>query len=297
MTHNDSPIRILLWTEDLSAQAQWVRALAELCGELYGTSRAEEPWMRLDGHGAAGAAFDPAEIPQHLAEVDVLVTDAAERPAVYEPQSGVGLITWAPAQWGEVVLPDDASPRELRLACRLLAEIVRLRREKELTELSRDVLEDLAQRDPLTHLDNRRGWELAIERLQGEDLHAPLCVALLDLDFFKQVNDTCGHGVGDDVLQSVAVQLLRNVRDHDTVARLGGDEYGVLLPGVEAEFAAAVVERIRKAASIELPAGGTISASAGYALGRVVDVEQLTDKADKALQRAKRQGRERTEGY
>ena len=108
-------------------------------------------------------------------------------------------------------------------------------------------LAQAALTDPLTGLANRRAWdqELAQRLTRCGRRAARLCLAVLDLDQFKEINDTQGHAAGDRVLQAVGRALQKNLRQGDFVARLGGDEFGLLLwaPG-EAE-AAAIVERVR----------------------------------------------------
>ncbi len=150
--------------------------------------------------------------------------------------------------------------------------------------------------DPLTALLNRRGFEATLE--QGLALaHAerlPLSVAVLDFDDFKEVNDRAGHEFGDALLREVGHVLRRVVPDGAGAARLGGDEFVVMLPGVDAESARTVVERVRG-----LPVGGLDEAgfplrvSAGvstYPFDGGVGTE-LVRAADQALYEAKAQGK------
>lgn len=205
----------------------------------------------------------------------------------------------------DVCLPADVSARELRLACRLLAEVVHLRRALVARANSERRLAREALVDPLTGLPNRRAWDQQFKQcLASVSLGAQsLCLAILDLDHFKQVNDTSGHSVGDQVLRTVGRTLGQNLRHGDFVARLGGDEFGLLLPMPDPTTGRAVVDRVRHV----LPAGmanaglPAVTASAGLCfLGPASHVtpppslEALFAAADAALRDAKSQGRDRT---
>lgn len=160
----------------------------------------------------------------------------------------------------------------------------------------------LAMTDPLTGLSNRRYF---LQRLQdGLRLAARyeerLALLYLDLDFFKTVNDRCGHLVGDAVLKRIADRLASAVRESDTVARVGGDEFTALLPRTEREGALEAGERVcREVAAVDL--GGLVdeelelSLSIGIGMfpedGRRAD--ELLGAADRALYTAKSRGRSR----
>jgi diguanylate cyclase (GGDEF)-like protein len=125
----------------------------------------------------------------------------------------------------------------------------------------------LARTDAGTSLPNARAFmevveaELEAARENGD----PVCVAYLDLDNFKKINDQFGHAAGDEVLQRVATALQRSIRGHDVAARLGGDEFAVLLRGVEPEVAEKVGERI--AARIREIGASYTEAALGVTLG------------------------------
>lgn len=160
----------------------------------------------------------------------------------------------------------------------------------------------LAEHDHLTGLANRLGLRKALLPLLGEGPrsgHVPLALMMLDLDWFKQVNDTHGHEAGDEVLRVVAQRLQRNVRPNDTIARVGGDEF-VLVIRDSAESATALMGE-RLIASISEPialSNGVevhVGASIGIAFARegCASIESLMKAADDAMYQAKRAGRSR----
>jgi diguanylate cyclase len=168
-------------------------------------------------------------------------------------------------------------------------------------QLQNDTWNQLANIDPLTGLGNRRAmWrKLRIEyERQGRNHHA-CCIAMLDLDFFKEVNDSWGHSAGDMVLKTVASMLTASVRTYDTVFRLGGDEFLLCLPSTDLRAAWAIIERLRLKVSVRpigLKDGTTIKASLSVGIAPLEqesDVEAALERADAALYQAKRSGRNR----
>jgi diguanylate cyclase (GGDEF)-like protein len=160
--------------------------------------------------------------------------------------------------------------------------------------------------DPLMGIHNRRYLDLRlaeeIERAQRYNFQ--LSMLLLDIDHFKNVNDTYGHYIGDLVLKSLGHLLLKNVRKTDIVARYGGEEIAVIAPHTSVSTAVDLAERLRQVVetSVMVPADEqedrpavTISVSIGIAGldQQIVDRQSLTEKTDEALYRAKQQGRNR----
>lgn len=170
-------------------------------------------------------------------------------------------------------------------------------------------LKKLSITDPLTGLLNRRYLQDRLdEELSRSERHARVMVLLmLDLDGFKQYNDTQGHLAGDKALKLIAESLLRSVRSMDIVSRYGGDEFMVILPETDLASAVLIAERIRSdVARCELPprpgsgaAPVTLTASIGIAgfPDHGETAETLLERVDQALYRAKTQGRNRTEVY
>jgi diguanylate cyclase (GGDEF)-like protein len=151
----------------------------------------------------------------------------------------------------------------------------------------------MAWSDGLTGVANRRRLDrdIAAHSIGGS---GPTSVIMIDVDHFKQVNDTHGHQVGDDVLRAVGGLLADNVRRDDVVYRYGGEEFCVLLPDATQEDARSIADRIVDAVrSIVLPDGRHITVSVGVADGQAGDVAGTLETADRALYAAKKGGRDR----
>jgi diguanylate cyclase (GGDEF)-like protein len=127
-----------------------------------------------------------------------------------------------------------------------------------------------------------------------------LSIVMVDVDYFKRVNDSYGHGVGDEVLKLVAGVLAAELRRHDIVARYGGEEFALLLAETPAEPARVLAERCRrrieaavlKAAAVTVRVTASVGIAA-YPRPGVERVSQLIDRADEALYQAKEAGRNR----
>ncbi len=171
---------------------------------------------------------------------------------------------------------------------------------RDITQQNRDraELEQLATRDALTGLLNRHGFR---ERLRDEIARArrhesSLSLAILDIDFFKDINDRYGHPAGDQVLREIAHRLAGLVRESEHFARIGGEEFAWILPDATATGAFAAAERARHSTNtIPFSGVGTVTLSAGVCeLSAVDSPDTLYQRADDALYAAKQQGRNRT---
>ncbi len=162
-----------------------------------------------------------------------------------------------------------------------------------------------ARHDPLTGLANRREFEHRLEHAlesaaEGDRRHA---VLYLDLDQFKEVNDTSGHAAGDELLREISVLLQHKLRQGDTLARLGGDEFGVLLENCAPDHAGRIAESLRNAvAHMQFTSTGR-SFKLGVSIGVVpisdgkLSVPQILGAADASCYKAKRSGRDRVHFY
>jgi two-component system cell cycle response regulator len=161
-------------------------------------------------------------------------------------------------------------------------------------------LEQAALTDGLTGMQNRRYFDDALREYLQEfrRIDRPVGLMILDLDHFKQVNDTHGHDVGDEVLRAVATCLRGMTRYHDVVARLGGEEFAVVTPNMDVELLARFAERIRKAiANLSIMSGNVrlkVTTSVGLAVwDHKESAEDFYRRADRQLYEAKKQGRNR----
>ncbi|MFP4035872.1 MAG: GGDEF domain-containing protein [Desulfovermiculus sp.] len=171
------------------------------------------------------------------------------------------------------------------------------RKNKELQEANSRISE-LVRTDPLTRLANRRYFQERYTEIfslaRRKDL--PLSVVMMDIDFFKTVNDTYGHAAGDRVLTAFGELLRNDCREEDLAARFGGEEFIVCLPHTALEKALTFAERVRQEfhSGDILDNGHKITISSGVAEIEPQDSpDELINRADKALYRAKSEGRNR----
>lgn len=139
-------------------------------------------------------------------------------------------------------------------------------------------LEEQVQRDALTRVYNRRRFTADME-----ELDTTITLLMVDIDYFKKVNDTEGHQKGDEILYAVAQTLEKYIRKADTVYRYGGEEFAVILPDTDSSQAKKVMEKLRE--KVEEETGVTIS------IGAAQGYHDLLKSADDALYKAKESGR------
>ena len=155
------------------------------------------------------------------------------------------------------------------------------------TRRAHEAVRALARLDPLTGVANGRTFRELLDReiARLRRTASPLTLAYVDLDHFKLVNDTLGHGAGDDLLKEIGTRLNSTLRSTDSVARLGGDEFALLLPDTDITAASQALERFRSAllGSIETFRG--VPEGVGATIGAVVFVEPPAS-ADEALRAA-----------
>ncbi|MBH0114142.1 diguanylate cyclase [Novosphingobium sp. YJ-S2-02] len=205
------------------------------------------------------------------------------------------------ASRGEIEFGADGKPLAIfgifqDITERTLATM-KLANARELAEQQADLAMILAQTDPLTGIANRRSTLAVLDEAVKSacDNGTPLSVAILDIDHFKSINDRFGHGVGDEVIKTVARKCTAFIRTSDSAGRIGGEEFVLVLPGAGPDIAEVVGERVRQ--SIEEHCWGDqgpqqVTASIGLATFRAgMSAEVLLEQADKALYRAKSDGR------
>lgn len=172
------------------------------------------------------------------------------------------------------------------------------------TEIREDIstqkkLEELWMTDQLTGLNNRARLDelFDAELRRAHRYGSQFSLILLDIDHFKQINDTFGHQVGDDVLYSVANVLKGNIRDVDILGRWGGEEFMLILPNTNQSQALLLAEKLRKTLSSH-PFTPVMKVTASFGISSYiagVDTEEMFKRADEALYRAKAKGRDRVE--
>jgi len=158
-----------------------------------------------------------------------------------------------------------------------------------------------ASTDALTGLHNRREFEAGMvrEMERARRMSVPLSLAIIDIDFFKRINDRYGHDAGDAVLREVAQCLQSHIRKSDLLARIGGEEFALVMLGTQPPGAWVVLERLRLAvAALRMPAAAevvtcTISMGVTDRLETDLDWPMLYKRADLALYAAKEAGRNR----
>jgi len=230
-------------------------------------------------------------------------TDAAEHSLAIRNSNGQPVVyfSWQPDRPGARLMREVApgvGAAALMAGLIIAMLVVRLRRRTSQLESQRAEAQHMAFNDRLTGLGNRALYEKAMgefyDRAKAEDSSALL---LLDLDRFKQVNDTLGHEAGDELIQQVAQRVLPLVRSHDTVTRLGGDEFAILAHEIDSDKSIAalcdrIVAAIRK--PFDLKAGQAfvgVSIGVAFANQKAIELRDLTRKADIALYEAKAAGR------
>ncbi len=238
--------------------------------------------------------FDPLRVVSQLRTLEqtrslpiILIAEETDRPRVVRGLDlGVNDFIMRPIEKHE-------------LAARVHTQLRRQRYAMELRE-SVNLTMAMAVIDELTGLYNRRYFDrhmsIMLEKAlsQGREL----AVVMLDIDFFKSVNDTFGHSVGDQILKEFSLRLQRNIRGVDLACRYGGEEFVVLMPDTNRHQAQDVAERVRQAVAekeFEVAANRSVSitVSVGAAMNELSDdtPQTMLKRADMALYRAKNQGR------
>jgi diguanylate cyclase (GGDEF)-like protein len=170
-------------------------------------------------------------------------------------------------------------------------------------ETQKELIQDLANRDPLTNLFNRRyffeGGETIFQNATRGSIS--IAVAMFDIDFFKRINDSRGHAAGDAVLRAVSDTLAKNLRKADILARFGGEEFCLLMHCHEPEDSYTVIDKLRLFVERQVimfeGSQLTVTISAGLTTKLETSLEAMIARADEMLFLAKKNGRNRTEEY
>ena len=191
----------------------------------------------------------------------------------------------------------EQAVREQERACAELeqARAELFEKQRQLLTLN-EKLEQMAATDALTGLPNRRAFNQAMEQQLAlwRRKRIPVSLILIDVDFFKRINDTFGHATGDEVLRTVAQALGRNIREADLAARVGGEEFTVLMPDTTLSEATRLGERLRATIETLPDAPCPVTISLGVTEVATGDtVSSLFAGADHALYQAKESGRNR----
>jgi len=297
------PTGHILIVEDRPESVAWFRAALEAKNKVADIATFDEALVSARGGdfdlivvSLGIRAFDGLRLCSHLrslAEIRntpilVLVSEGENRKLAQALDMGVNDYLMRPVDRNELMARVKTQLRKKRYADKLRHNM----------QLSLE----MAITDQLTGLHNRRYMARHLDTLMKNASEAkPISFLIMDIDYFKAVNDTYGHDVGDEVLRDFASRIGANVRGIDLACRYGGEEFVVVMPDTDAGYAYTVAERLRQ--SIELtpfpisraPDKINVTASIGIASsnGNGDDSDKLLHRADQALYRAKREGRNR----
>jgi diguanylate cyclase (GGDEF)-like protein/PAS domain S-box-containing protein len=230
-------------------------------------------------------------------------------PLILRPESGEPrsvLVNCAPVLdgWdrakGAIATFDDVTELEHR-SRELATALTEIEKRQYEIEMQNQELEVLATRDPLTGVANRRSFldAFTLQFAEAKRERKQLCCIMADIDFFKKVNDTHGHAMGDEVIKRVSEALVAAVRGADQVCRYGGEEFCIALPDTPIEAAVSVAERIR--ASIASPGFARTPITSSFGVSSIAfgpaKPNDLINQADEALYASKEGGRNRVTRY
>jgi diguanylate cyclase (GGDEF)-like protein len=282
-------------------------------------------WLLAEQGFEASVAHPPGAVDQTLRWMtpDLLLVDGddpelaaiVKRVRRDERFAGMRIIAATRADAGGIRIPDGADDTitkpyravevliRVRAQLRAAEELARARTAfltLETTMADNRRLEELATTDPLTRVLNRRALaeRLAIEMDRARRYAADLAILLIDIDFFKRINDSAGHLAGDEVLRQVATRIQQAVRTVDIVARYGGEEFVVILPETSLTGASTFAERLRMGISAHEFAVGEgiirLTVSIGistFPAANIASADDFFARADAAMYRAKQDGR------
>jgi diguanylate cyclase (GGDEF)-like protein len=259
-----------------------------VCSALAGIDMPQSQ-LTVDRRSAAYEAFRSGcprliteDVEAHIGLVELWIASGRPASLLYQPllhgnnRLGVLVIGW---------------PRELPAEGPRATVAALLAHEAAAVIARADAMEDLAdeaQTDGLTGLPNRRAWDDQVTRIARHD--EQLAIAILDLDHFKEFNDTYGHSAGDRLLKETAAAWRDQLRADDVLARIGGEEFGLMLPKCDLGTATEVLDRLRRCVTHQRTCSAGLTALLpGESAARAIE------RADQALYQAKARGRDRVQ--
>jgi two-component system, cell cycle response regulator len=297
------PTGRLLIVEDRPESVSWFRSALEPKNKVHTVSAFDEAMVSARGGdfdlivvSLGIRAFDGLRLSSHLRSVAetrntpilVVVSDGENRRLNQAIEMGVNDYLMRPVDRNELLARVRTQLRKKRYADKLRYNI----------QLSRE----MAVTDQLTGLHNRGYMSRHLDTLmKNATSQKPISFLIMDIDYFKSVNDTHGHDIGDEVLREFASRVAANVRGIDLACRYGGEEFVVVMPDTDSAFAMTVAERLRRSVEatpfkISRPPNSinvTVSIGIACSLGGGDTSDNLLHRADQALYRAKREGRNR----
>jgi two-component system cell cycle response regulator len=299
-----TPAGRILVIEDRPESVAWFKAAIEPTNEMIAADSFEEAMVRVRGGdfdlivvSLGLRSFDGLRLCSQLRSLPearnvpilVLVSDGDRRKLSQALEMGVNDYLTRPVDKNELIARVRTQLRKKRYQDRLRHNV----------QLSLE----MAITDQLTGLHNRRYMSRHLDTLisGANKTGKPIAFLIFDIDHFKRVNDTHGHDIGDEVLREFAGRIAANVRGIDLACRYGGEEFVVVMPDTDMDFACSVAERLRKSvestpfAISRAPDTLSITISIGIAgsSGTADSAAALLHRADKALYRAKNEGRNR----
>ena len=281
--------------EEFFVSARIGLALADLNGSYVRVNRTYAELLGRPPEDLVGVRL--SDVLEDAVDVDLTALAEGRRESVQREHPYThadGTTAWVLHGVAAVAAP-DGRPAWFAVSAQ---DITERRRAEEELRAATEALTERAVRDPLTGLANRTLFEERMRGALSRDARTggSTGVLLLDLDGFKDVNDAYGHGVGDEVLRSVADRLSAGVRPADTVARLGGDEFVVLVEGATTTGMSALVTRLQDAVQEPLDVRG-LTLDVGVSVGMAMAAEGAADpaglvaEADQRMYAAKRSAR------
>lgn len=294
-THADSPLkrlRVLYVEDEEDAREQFAQFLKRIAGDLVTAKDGQEGLAAYHAHrphiiitDIQMPTMDGLAMASIIRKLDkstrIIVLTAYEQLDYLKGSINVGV---------DKYLTKPVDGRQLQATLLECADAI----------LAEEALKSAAASDPLTGLLNRRELEsrFLAEKSASERHGDPLALIMVDIDHFKEVNDTYGHVVGDQVLKGVARTMRSSLRAEDICGRWGGEEFLILLPRTDLAAAAVVAEKLRLAvcALVTEWAGKTIAVTISLGVGESywgVSMDDSLATVDQALYRAKQNGRNR----